>query len=104
MSTAASADLPHLARLARLELDPADLPHYAAQMEAILALFTALSAVDTSQMGEVLASFDDLALTPRPDVPVPCLPREAALGQSARREGDYIAVPRVLGGGEAAGE
>ncbi|MEO7994198.1 MAG: Asp-tRNA(Asn)/Glu-tRNA(Gln) amidotransferase subunit GatC [bacterium] len=90
--------LRHLARLARLDLPDVALPHYAEQLEGIFGLFQGLVAVDTSAIGTVIASFDDLTLTPRPDTPRASLPRDAALAPSSRREGDCLAVPRVLTG------
>jgi len=90
------AELAHLAHLARLTLAEDQIPRTAQQLERILGLFEGLQQIDTSAVGAVLASFPDLTLTPRPDVPTPSLPREAALAPSGRRASDYIAVPRVL--------
>jgi len=91
-------ELLHIARLARLMVPEEAVQHHVEQMESILGLFEGLRKIDTSAIGPVLASFTDLTLTPREDVPIPSLAREAALTPSGRREGDEIAVPRVLGG------
>ncbi|HYE76629.1 MAG TPA: Asp-tRNA(Asn)/Glu-tRNA(Gln) amidotransferase subunit GatC, partial [bacterium] len=74
------------------------LPRYAAHLGQLLELFAAMQAVDTSGVGAVVATFEDLSLQPRPDLAAGSLPRDAALAPSQRREGDFIAVPRVLGG------
>lgn len=96
-----AAELQHLALLARLEIPADQLPAYSAQLGQILALFEGLREVDTSDIGTVFASFSDLTLTPRPDDPIPSLDRDAALASSARRTGDYLTVPRVLGNAPA---
>lgn len=95
-------DLAHLAHLARLDIPPDALESYAGQLGNVLALFEGLRSVDTSAIEAVLASFPDLSLTPRPDLPVPSLPTDSALAPSARQDHEYLSVPRVLKG--AAGE
>ena len=92
------ADIQHLARLARLDIPEAEQGRYATQLDRLLGLFESLKTVDTAAIGEVFASFADLEMTPRPDAPGPCLDLEAALSPSGRREGEFIAVPRVLAG------
>lgn len=104
MDPLSPADLQHLTRLARLKVPDELLPQYAAQLGQILALFETMRTVDTSGVGTVLATFGDLTLDPRPDVPVPSLPRDRALAPSSRREGDFIAVPQVMGGAAVEGD
>lgn len=104
MTPLSADDLAHLARLARLDLPADRLPQYAEQIGQILALFDTLQAIDTSDIGGLVGSFDDLSLKPRPDEPGGSLAREAALSPSGRRVGDLLTVPRVVGGAAAAAE
>ncbi|NEE02850.1 Asp-tRNA(Asn)/Glu-tRNA(Gln) amidotransferase subunit GatC [Phytoactinopolyspora halotolerans] len=89
-------EVAHLARLARLDLEPAELDHLAGQLDQII------SAV--AQVSEVAA--DDIPPTShalpmtnafRADEPRPSLSAEAALAQAPEAEDGRFRVPQILG-------
>lgn len=88
-------DVAHLAGLARIEIDTAELDHYAEQLGQILGA--------VAQVAEVAA--DDVPATSHPlplvnvtraDVPVPGLSAEAALSGGPAVEDARFRVPRIL--------
>jgi aspartyl-tRNA(Asn)/glutamyl-tRNA(Gln) amidotransferase subunit C len=80
----------HVARLARLELSDDEVGRMAAELSSVLG--------HLEKIGEL--SLDDVAPTShvvevdnalRPDVPVPCLPRDVALDQApAVQDGGFL--------------
>jgi aspartyl-tRNA(Asn)/glutamyl-tRNA(Gln) amidotransferase subunit C len=88
-------DVLHIARLARLRLDPPDVERYAAQLGGILSHFEALAAVDTEAV-EPTANPLPLRNVMREDATRPSLPREEALANAPQVEGGYIRVRAVL--------
>ena len=89
-------DVAHLARLARIDLPPESLDHYAEQLGVILGA--------VAQVSEVAA--DDVPATSHPmplvnvfreDVVVPGLTAEEALSGAPATEQQRFAVPRILG-------
>ncbi|MDQ1246363.1 MAG: aspartyl-tRNA(Asn)/glutamyl-tRNA(Gln) amidotransferase subunit [Actinomycetota bacterium] len=90
-----TGDVAHLAHLARIDLPADSLPHYAAQLDAIL------DAV--SRVGEVAADDvppmshpQDIANVTRPDAVRPGISREQALAGAPSVEDDRFRVPRIL--------
>lgn len=88
-------DVAHLAHLARIDLPTESLPHYAAQLDAIL------DAV--SRVGEVAADDvppmshpQDIANVTRADAVRPGITREQALAGAPAVEDDRFRVPRIL--------
>jgi aspartyl-tRNA(Asn)/glutamyl-tRNA(Gln) amidotransferase subunit C len=86
----------HLADLARIDLDEAELEHLAPQLSVILESVASISAV----------AADDIPPTSHPlpvvnvfreDVVRPSLTAEQALSGAPRVEGQRFAVPRILG-------
>jgi aspartyl-tRNA(Asn)/glutamyl-tRNA(Gln) amidotransferase subunit C len=86
----------HLADLARIDLDDAELEHLAPQLSVILESVASISAV----------AADDIAPTSHPlpvvnvfreDVVRPSLTPEQALSGAPAVEGQRFAVPRILG-------
>src|SRR3954470_7992406 len=86
----------HLADLARIDLDDAELDHLAPQLSVILesvASINEVAAADippTSHEVPVLKVFRD-------DVVPPCLTPEQALSGAPAVEDQRFAVPRILG-------
>ncbi|MHB1066563.1 MAG: Asp-tRNA(Asn)/Glu-tRNA(Gln) amidotransferase subunit GatC [Candidatus Nanopelagicales bacterium] len=95
MTSITRAEVEHLARLARLQLGPDELDHYAGQLDVILQ--------SVARVSEVAA--DDIPPTSHPvplqnvfrdDVARPGLPRaEVAAGAPAWQD-DRFRVPRIL--------
>src|SRR6478735_116035 len=86
----------HLADLARIALDDAELDHLAPQLAVILESVASISAV----------AADDIPPTSHPlpvvnvfreDVVRPCLTAEQALSGAPAVEGQRFLVPRILG-------
>lgn len=88
-------DVLHIARLARLRLDPAEVERYAAQLGSILGHFEALAAVDTEGV-EPTANPLPLRNVMREDATRPSLPREEALANAPQVEDGHLRVRAVL--------
>ena len=82
----------HVARLSRLELSDDEVGRMAQELSTVLG--------HLEKIGEL--TLDDVAPTShvvevdnalRPDVPVPCLPREVALAQAPAVQDDGFLVP-----------
>jgi aspartyl-tRNA(Asn)/glutamyl-tRNA(Gln) amidotransferase subunit C len=86
----------HLADLARIDLDDAELDHLAPQLSVILESVAAISGVAAD---DIPPTSHPLPLTNvfREDVPTPCLTPEQALSGAPAVEDQKFAVPRILG-------
>ena len=86
----------HLADLARIDLDDAELDTLAPQLSVILESVASISDVTAS---DVPATSHPVPLTNvfREDVVVPGLTAEQALAMAPAAEGQRFAVPRILG-------
>ena len=85
-----------LARLARIELTPAELEHLAPQLDVILqsvAHVADIAAQDIPPTSHALP----LTNVFRPDEVRPSLPLADVLGQAPAAELDRFRVPRILG-------
>ena len=89
-------DVADLARLARIELTPAELEHLAPQLDAILEAVAKVSEVAADDIPPTSHPLP-LDNVQRPDVVVPSLPREAVLAGAPAAEEDRFRVPRILG-------
>jgi aspartyl-tRNA(Asn)/glutamyl-tRNA(Gln) amidotransferase subunit C len=82
----------HVARLARLELSDDEVGRMADELSSVLGH---LEKIGELSLGDVAPTSHvvevDNAL--RPDVPVPCLPREVALAQAPAVQDDGFLVP-----------
>ena len=86
----------HLADLARIDLDDAELDHLAPQLSVILESVAAISGVAAE---DIEPTSHPLPLTNvfRDDVVEPCLTPEQALSGAPEVEDQKFAVPRILG-------
>ena len=89
-------DVAHLATLARIDLDDAELDHLAPQLAVILESIKSISEVAAA---DVPPTSHALPLTNvfREDVVEPSLTPEQALSGAPAVEGQRFAVPRILG-------
>ena len=86
------ADVQHVARLARLELEPPEIERMAVELSAIVRYVQKLSELDTADVPPTAAvHLDRLAL--RADEPRPSLTCDEALGEAPRVAHDGFAVP-----------
>jgi aspartyl-tRNA(Asn)/glutamyl-tRNA(Gln) amidotransferase subunit C len=91
-------DVAGLARLARIELTPAELEHLAPQLDVILESVAHVSDVAAD---DIPPTSHALPLTNvfRTDVVRPSLGVAEVLGQAPAAEQDRFRVPRILGDG-----
>jgi aspartyl-tRNA(Asn)/glutamyl-tRNA(Gln) amidotransferase subunit C len=85
----------HVARLARLALDEADLEKFRRQLSGVLDHINTLNQVDTSAVPPT-AQVGGLHDVRRPDAARPPWPVAAVLANAPQREEDYFRVPAVL--------
>lgn len=95
MSAITRAEVAHLARLARLDLDEAELDHYAEQLDVILTSVARVSEVAADNIPPTSHPVPLVNVT-RPDVARPGLPREEALAAAPAVEDERFRVPRIL--------
>lgn len=91
-----AADVAHLADLARIQLPPEHLEHYADQLDAILVAVSRVAEVAAADVPP-MSHPQDIANVTRPDVVVPGLSRQAALAGAPDVEDDRFRVPQILG-------
>lgn len=94
-STISREDVAHLARLARLQLTPDELDHYAEQLDVILSSVARISEVAADDIVPMSHPIPVVNVF-RPDVVVPGLSREDALSGAPATESDRFLVPRIL--------
>jgi aspartyl-tRNA(Asn)/glutamyl-tRNA(Gln) amidotransferase subunit C len=96
LASLSRADVAHLARLARIELNDAELDHLAPQLSVILESIASIRDVASV---DVPPTTHTLPLTNvfRDDVVVPCLSPDDALGGAPEVEQQRFKVPRILG-------
>jgi aspartyl-tRNA(Asn)/glutamyl-tRNA(Gln) amidotransferase subunit C len=88
-------EVAYVARLARLELSPAEEEPMTGHLDALLGYVAKLEELDTAG---VVPTTHVLAMcnVVRDDVPAASLPREQALAGAPRQDGESFLVPRVL--------
>ncbi len=91
-----SADVAHLARLARLALTDAELDQFGAQLDVILGAISRISDLDTSDVPPTSHALPMTNVT-RPDEARPGLTQTQALDMAPAAEDGRFRVPRILG-------
>ncbi len=86
-----------VARLARIRLTDDEVAVFARQLGDILHYVEILSGVDTEGV-EPMAHAADLTDVFRDDEPKPSLPREQALANAPKTDGEYFLVPQIIEG------
>jgi aspartyl-tRNA(Asn)/glutamyl-tRNA(Gln) amidotransferase subunit C len=84
-----------VAKMARLELRPDELPEMTRHLDAILDYMGQLQELDTSGV-EPLAHPLPVQNVFRADDPEPSLPEDEALLNAPQRSGNFFGVPAVL--------
>ena len=92
------ADVEHVAYLARLGLTDDELATLEGQLNHILDQYAILAQLDTEQIPPTAQTIE-LENILREDVVRESLPVEAVLSNAAERDGEFIVVPPILGGG-----
>jgi aspartyl-tRNA(Asn)/glutamyl-tRNA(Gln) amidotransferase subunit C len=91
-----TADVAHVARLARLALTDEELERFTEQLGAVLDHARDVEALDTADVPPTAHPLP-LANVLRDDVVRPCLDRAEVLAQAPSVEEDRFRVPRILG-------
>ncbi len=86
------AQVLHVARLARLELDEAEVERMAAELSNVLTHVDRMRELDLSGVASTSHAVD-VAGVMRRDEPVPCLPRDAVLDQAPEPVDGGFGVP-----------
>lgn len=99
MSQITLDEVRHVAKLARLEMDPEQLARFTQQLEPILHYVAKISQLDVKDV-EPMAHALPLHNVLREDVVEPALPLEKVLLNAPEADGAFFAVPKILGGDE----
>jgi aspartyl-tRNA(Asn)/glutamyl-tRNA(Gln) amidotransferase subunit C len=95
MAAISREEVAHLARLARLAVDDAELDTFAGQLDVILQSVARVSEVAADDIPPTTHAVP-LSNVLRRDELVPSLPREAVLACAPSVEDDKFRVPRIL--------
>ena len=89
-------EVAHLARLARLALDDAELDSMAGQLDVILGAVARIAEVTDATDVKPTTHAVPLENVTRPDLVTPSLPRDAVLAGAPAAEDGRFRVPRIL--------
>jgi aspartyl-tRNA(Asn)/glutamyl-tRNA(Gln) amidotransferase subunit C len=89
-------DVLHVARLARLELDDAEVELFTEQLAAVLDHAADVASLDTAGVPPTAHPLE-LANVLRDDTPEPSLDRDEVLAQAPAVEEGRFLVPKILG-------
>ncbi|MDT7572736.1 MAG: aspartyl-tRNA(Asn)/glutamyl-tRNA(Gln) amidotransferase subunit [Actinomycetota bacterium] len=89
-------EVAHLARLARLALDDAELDRLAGQLDVILGAVAKIGEVSDAEGVRPMTHAVPLENVMRPDVVVASLPRDDVLAGAPAAEDGRFRVPRIL--------
>ena len=92
-----AADAAHVARLARLELEPNELAHFTEQLAGVMEHFADIDALDLDDVDPMTQPYP-LVNVLRDDIVGPCLDREEVLAEAPAAEDGRFRVPPILGG------
>ena len=90
-------DVEKVAKLARLEVSPAEKEAFAKQLSQILTHVETLKQFDTEGIQPTATVLGQVNVF-REDEVRPCLPAEKALANAPDREADAFSVPRIIEG------
>jgi aspartyl-tRNA(Asn)/glutamyl-tRNA(Gln) amidotransferase subunit C len=96
MSEITRGEVAHLARLARLALDDAELDQLASQLDVILGAVAKIGEVSDAKGVKPMTHAVPLENVMRPDVVVASLPRDDVLAAAPAAEDGRFRVPRIL--------
>ena len=88
-------DVEKVAKLARLEVSPAEKETFAKQLSQILTHMETLKRYDTNGVEPTATVLGQMNVF-REDVVQPSLPVDKALANAPEREADGFAVPRII--------
>ena len=88
-------DVEQVAKLARLEVSPAEKEAFAKQLSQILTHVETLKQYDTTGIEPTATVLGQVNVF-REDIVQPSLPVEKALANAPKREADGFAVPKII--------
>jgi aspartyl-tRNA(Asn)/glutamyl-tRNA(Gln) amidotransferase subunit C len=91
-----AGDVAHVARLARLQLEPHELVHFTEQLAGVMEHFADIDALDLDGV-EAMTQPYPLRNVLRDDVVGPCLDRDEVLAEAPAAEDGRFLVPPILG-------
>ena len=96
MAAISRDDVAHLAKLARIEMTPAELDHMASELEQILGAVKRVQEVATS---DIAPTSHPLSMSNvfRDDVVKPSLTNDEALSGAPAQADERFKVPQILG-------
>lgn len=97
MATLSRADVEHVAHLARLGLEDAELARLEGQLNHILDQYEILTRLDTDHIAPTAQTIE-LENILRDDLVEPSLPVADVVANAADHDGSQIVVPAILGG------
>ncbi len=90
-------DVAHVARLARLQLEPDELTHLTQQLAVVMEHFEDIDALELDGVEPMTQPYP-LVNVLRDDVVGPCLERDEVLAEAPAAEDGRFLVPPILGG------
>ena len=100
MATLSRADVEHVALLARLRLDDAELVRLEGELNHIVDQYAILARLDTEHIAPTAQTIE-LENILREDVAGPSLAVDSVVANAADHDGSFIVVPAILGGDPA---
>ncbi len=88
-------DVLHLAQLARLTVDEADVDRFAGQLSDIVSYMDILNSIDTSGVAPLYTPCEHV-LRYREDEEIRRRTREEMLANAPEKTEDYFVVPRIV--------
>ncbi len=88
-------EVEHVARLARLELGPADKERMRRELDSILSYIDKLRALDTEGV-EPTSHAVPLTNVMREDEPCPSFPQAEMLANAPEPAGEFFRVPKII--------
>jgi aspartyl-tRNA(Asn)/glutamyl-tRNA(Gln) amidotransferase subunit C len=89
-------DVAHVARLARLQLEPDELAHFTEQLAGVMEHFADIDALDLAGVEPMTQPYP-LQNVLRDDVAGACLDRDEVLAEAPAAEDGRFLVPPILG-------
>jgi aspartyl-tRNA(Asn)/glutamyl-tRNA(Gln) amidotransferase subunit C len=89
-------DVAHVARLARLQLEPDELAHFTEQLAGVMEHFADIDALDLVGVEPMTQPYP-LQNVLRDDVAGACLDRDEVLAEAPAAEDGRFLVPPILG-------
>lgn len=91
-----AADVAKVARLARLDIDEANVAHFTEQLAKVIGHFSDIDALDLSGVGPMTQPFPLINVF-RDDIEQPCLDTDEVLAAAPSSDQRRFRVPPIIG-------